>query len=478
MQSTQKLRPKDPLDIHSRLLIDITDQGIEFICFSDDPTVQTAAIKKCIVIPWKQTQLNNAIICNHLNEGLNSILTETSMLQLRPFDDEMALKKRKFKPQRSFQLVSENQINHFDEVTFCFSSKWTKEEKLPSRKIRASERKRGLLSRVNHPKALARITESLIRELNTDALEKTDVDADRYTLIEARTIYQLDDSPEEYASPPYGKHFHQLTLRTTLIKIERLMAEALGQFIKKRLKSNGVFFTSERSELSHLLPEGDALLVELENKTIFIHEKIGFQKWPDVSCSENRFLNSLCADMGVWRNRMNELDQKLLPKRGEWNPFLNKQCDEINSAEVFKTIGVDENKNPKKIWDNLSIEHWAPLIGKLRQQINPTTTLVLAGNSPFALISLMDAIQREGWNARIAWPTVSVPTTTSQPSMRALHRGGEIYQTQENERFPSSSLPLRRIRKNATKQTRAAALFMLQLAFLFFTRKHTSATAS
>ncbi len=474
MQSTQKIRPGDTLDVHSRLLINVTEKGMEFICFSDNPTVQTAAIRKCTFIPWKQTKLNNAIICNKLEEGLNSIFVETPVLQLEPIDDKKELNKRILKNKNSFYLVSEKQPNHFDEVTFCFSSNWIEEQKLPIRKVDASKLKSSLLSKLKHSAALAPVTKSLIRELNADSLEKTDHDAGRYTLIEARTTYQLDDSPEEYSTPPYQKYFHQLTLKTTLIKIERLMAEALNQFIKKRLKSNSVFFTSERSELSHLLPKGDSLLVEQGDKATFIHTKTEFQDWSDDSYSENKFLRCLSSEFGIWQPELDEIDKEILPKRGQKNLFLNEKSGKIKITDLLKAHGINTNKISEEVWEKLSIEHWKSLIERMREQVNPTTSIILAGNSPLALCSLMTAIQREGWSANIAWPSVSVPSTTDQPSMRAIHRAGEIYHTQEDDRYPASSLFLRRTRKSA----QAAAVVLIQLAFLFFTKKQTPLSAT
>ena len=314
----------------------------------------------------------------------------------------------------------------------------------------------------------------MIRELNADALEKTDHDADQYTLIEARTIYQLDESPEEYSSPPYKKYFHQLVLKTTLIKIERLMAEALNQFTKKRLKSNAVFFTSERNELSHLLPKGDSLLVEQGDEATFSHTQTEFQDWSDDSYSENKFLRCLSNDFEIWKTELDEIDKEILPKRGQKNPFLNEKNGKIQITDLLKAHGINTNKLSEEVWEKLSIEHWKPLIERLREHINPTTSIILVGNSPLALCSLMSAIHREGWNATIAWPSVSIPSTTDQPSMRAIHRAGEIYHTQENDRYPASSLFLRRTRKSA----QAAALVLIQLAFIFFTKKQTSLNAT
>ncbi len=473
MQTTQKMRPKDTLDVQSRLLINITKKGIEFISFSDNPTIQTAAIRKCTFIPWTQTKLNNAIICNKLDDGLNSILTETPVLQFEPIDDKKVLEKRILTKKNAFCVASEKKESRFDEVTFCFSSEWIKEQKLPTRKIDASKLKMSFLSKLKQEKTLAPITKSLVRELNADALEKMDHDSDKHTLIEARTLYRLDDSPEEYSVPPYRKYFHQLTLDTTLIKIERLMAEALSQFIKKHLKSNAVFFTSERAELSHLLPEGDALLIELGDETTFIHKKTELQDWTDSSFSENKFLQCLSNDLELWRAKLDEIDQTTLPKRGERNPFFNEKNGKIQIHDILKTHGVDKNKNVKESWENLSKEHWSPLIEKLRKQINPTTTLIIAGNSPFALSNLIAALQREGWNATIAWPTVSIPSTTTLPSVRGIHRAAQIYYTQGDDRFPASSLPLRRTRKSA----QAAAAITFNLAFLYFTKKQTSLNA-
>ncbi len=473
MQTTQKMRPKDTLDVQSRLLINVSEKGIEFISFSDDPTIQTAAIKKCTFIAWTQSKINNADICNKLDDGLDSILTETPVLQFEPIDDEKVLEERVLKNKNPFCVVSKKQTNHFDEVTFCFSSKWIKEQKLPTRKIEASKLKLSLLSKLKQEKPLVPITKSLIRELNADAIEKTDHDSDRHTLIEARTIYRLDDSPEEYSFPPYKKRFHQLTLNTTLIKIDRLMAEALSHFIKKRLKSNAVFFTSERAELSHLVPKGDALLIELGDKATFIHKRTELQDWTDSLFCENKFLQCLSSDLEIWRPKLDEIDQKILPQRGERNPFFNEKSGTIQIANILQTHGIEKNKNSELIWKKLSQEHWNPLIEKLREQINPTTTLRLVGNSPLALSSLMDAIKREGWNASIAWPTVSVPSTTSQPSARGVHRAAQIYYTQGLDRFPASSLPLRRTRKSA----KAAAALFLNLAVLYITKKQTTLNA-
>ncbi len=473
MQSTQKLPKKETLGIRSRLLVNVSEKGLEFICFSDDPTAQTAAIKKCAFVPWMQAKINNAIICNKLEEGFNLILTEIPMLQLELIDKEKVLEKGKDARQFSFSVGSKNLARYFDEVTFCFSSKWVKEQKLESRKIEASTLRNSIISKIKQGKVLATVTKSLVRELNTDALEETDHDSDDYTLIEAQSVYRLDDSPEEYSTPPYRKHFHQLTLDITLIKIERLLAEALRHFIKRRLKSNAVFFTSERTRISHLLPDGDAVLLEMGDKTMFVHTKAELQDWTDSAIGENEILQCLASDFEMWRPDLDEIDRKFIPLKGERNSFANEMTGEIDIADVFKQHEIGKNKNAKEIWDKLSQEKWGPFVEKLCKQINPTTTVVLIGESPLALSSLADAFKWKGFSVKIAWPTVVVPRTTNRPTIRGMFRGAEIYHTQNQARFPASSLSLRRTRKSA----KVAAILLFNLAVFYITKKQTSINA-